>query len=276
MSQFLTVNISEYDSPLDLIYHLIEVSDIDIYDIPIADITEQYFMVIKNSSLEELDMELASEFLVMAATLMQIKSRMLLPDQNADSQGDDFSDPREELVLRLLAYRRNKQLAIYLEDNLTSFQGVQTKMSASAKSLGLSIELIEDKISSEAFDNAVRSIVQKNKLRFSDQNQRIRSLLRREKFSVRDKMVEIINRVFTKTRMFFNELFPTARTSKAERVSGFLAILELIRQDKLTVKQSNPFAVMMIELDSDLKHEMENGQLITENSNNGEGEVNEQ
>lgn len=276
MSQFLTVNISEYDSPLDLIYHLIEVSDIDIYDIPIADITEQYFMVIKNSSLEELDMELASEFLVMAATLMQIKSRMLLPDQNADSQGDDFSDPREELVLRLLAYRRNKQLAIYLEDNLTSFQGAQTKMSASAKSLGLSIELIEDKISSEAFDNAVRSIVQKNKLRFSDQNQRIRSLLRREKFSVRDKMVEIINRVFTKTRMFFNELFPTARTSKAERVSGFLAILELIRQDKLTVKQSNPFAVMMIELDSDLKHEMENGQLITENSNNGEGEVNEQ
>ncbi|MDI9489910.1 MAG: segregation and condensation protein A [Saccharofermentanales bacterium] len=275
MSQFLTVNISEYDSPLDLIYHLIEVSDIDIYDIPIADITEQYFMVIKNSSLEELDMELASEFLVMAATLMQIKSRMLLPDQNADSQGDDFSDPREELVLRLLAYRRNKQLAIYLEDNLTSFQGAQTKMSASAKSLGLSIELIEDKISSEAFDNAVRSIVQKNKLRFSDQNQRIRSLLRREKFSVRDKMVEIINRVFTKTRMFFNELFPTARTSKAERVSGFLAILELIRQDKLTVKQSNPFAVMMIELDSDLKHEMENGQLITENSNNGEGEVNE-
>lgn len=275
MSQFLTVNISEYDSPLDLIYHLIEVSDIDIYDIPIADITEQYFMVIKNSSLEELDMELASEFLVMAATLMQIKSRMLLPDQNADSQGDDFSDPREELVLRLLAYRRNKQLAIYLEDNLTSFQGAQTKMSASAKSLGLSIELIEDKISSEAFDNAVISIVQKNKLRFSDQNQRIRSLLRREKFSVRDKMVEIINRVFTKTRMFFNELFPTARTSKAERVSGFLAILELIRQDKLTVKQSNPFAVMMIELDSDLKHEMENGQLITENSNNGEGEVNE-
>ncbi|NLN51214.1 MAG: segregation/condensation protein A [Clostridiaceae bacterium] len=275
MSQFLTVNISEYDSPLDLIYHLIEVSDIDIYDIPIADITEQYFMVIKNSSLEELDMELASEFLVMAASLMQIKSRMRLPDQNADSQGDDFSDPREELVLRLLAYRRNKQLAIYLEDNLTSFQGAQTKMSASAKSLGLSIELIEDKISSEAFDNAVRSIVQKNKLRFSDQNQRIRSLLRREKFSVRDKMVEIINRVFTKTRMFFNELFPTARTSKAERVSGFLAILELIRQDKLTVKQSNPFAVMMIELDSDLKHEMENGQLITENSNNGEGEVNE-
>lgn len=275
MSQFLTVNISEYDSPLDLIYHLIEVSDIDIYDIPIADITEQYFMVIKNNSLEELDMELASEFLVMAATLMQIKSRMLLPDSNADSQSDDFSDPREELVLRLLAYRRNKQLAIYLEDNLTSFQGTQTKMSASAKSLGLSIELIEDKISSQAFDNAVRSIVQKNKLRFSDQNQRIRSLLRREKFSVRDKMVEIINLVFTKTRMFFNELFPTARTTKAERVSGFLAILELIRQDKLTVKQSDPFAVMMIELDSDLKNEMENDQLVTGNVNIGEGEVNE-
>lgn len=259
MNQFLTIQITEYESPLDLIYRLLEVNHVDIYDIPIADITEQYISVLENSSLAELDMELASEFLVMAATLMQIKSEMLLPDAKSDLVAEDFSDPREELVLRLLAYRRNKQLAFELEKNYAVNQGSYLKIAASAISLGLSIEIVEDKISSEKFAQAVKSLIHRNKLRFSDQNQRIRQLLRREKFSVKDKMLEIIKRVFRKSRMFFSELFPMAKTSKAERVSGFLAILELIRQDKLKVKQSDPFAVMMIELEPKLKNEIENG-----------------
>lgn len=259
MKQFLSVKITEYESPLDLIYRLIEVNQVDIYHIPIADITEQYISVIESSSLAELDMELASEFLVMAATLMQIKSAMLLPDAKADSYDEDYSDPREELVLRLLAYRRNKQLALELEKNYAINQGSYLKIAASASSLGLSIDIVEDKISSEKFAQAVDNLIQRNKIRFSDQNQRIRQLLKREKFSVKDKMLEIVKRVFHKSRMFFSELFPIAKTSKAERVSGFLAILELIRQDKLRVKQSSPFAVMMIELEPEVKNDIENG-----------------
>ncbi|HHU54135.1 MAG TPA: segregation/condensation protein A [Clostridiaceae bacterium] len=258
MNQFLTVKITEYESPLDLIYHLIEVNQVDIYDIPIADITEQYISVLQDSTLNELDMELASEFLVMAATLMQIKSGMLLPEAKSDLTDEDFSDPREELVLRLLAYRRNKQLAIELENRFAVNQGSYLKIAASAASLGLSIEIVEDKISAEKFSQSVNNLIQRNSLRFSDQNQRIRQLLKREKFSVKDKMLEIVKRVFHKSRMFFSELFPAAKTSKAERVSGFLAILELIRQNKLRVKQSNPFAVMMIELEPELKNEIEN------------------
>jgi segregation and condensation protein A len=259
MKQFLSVKITEYESPLDLIYRLIEVNQVDIYHIPIADITEQYISVIESSSLAELDMELASEFLVMAATLMQIKSAMLLPDAKSDSNDEDYSDPREELVLRLLAYRRNKQLALELEKNYAINQGSYLKIASSASSLGLSIDIVEDKISSEKFAQAVDSLIQRNKIRFSDQNQRIRQLLKREKFSVKDKMLEIVKRVFHKSRMFFSELFPIAKTSKAERVSGFLAILELIRQDKLRVKQSSPFAVMMIELEPEVKNDIENG-----------------
>ncbi|NLJ70438.1 MAG: segregation/condensation protein A [Clostridiaceae bacterium] len=259
MNQFLIIKINEYESPLDLIYRLIEVNQVDIYNIPIADITEQYLAILEQSSLAELDMELASEFLVMAATLMQIKSRMLLPEAKSNLGDEDFSDPREELVLRLLAYRRNKQLALELENNYALNQGSYLKISSSATSLGLSIEIVEDKISSEKFAQAIESLTRRNKLRFSDQNQRIKQLLKREKFSVKDKMLEIIKKVFRKTRMFFSELFPAAKASKAERVSGFLAILELIRQDKLKVKQSGPFAVMMIELEPELQNEIENG-----------------
>ena len=132
MNRFLTVQIAEYESPLDLIYSLIEVNQVDIYNIPIADITEQYMSVLEHSSLVELDMELASEFLVMAATLMQIKSQMLLPDAKSELIDDDFYDPREELVLRLLAYRRNKQLALELEKKFVINRGSYLKIAASA------------------------------------------------------------------------------------------------------------------------------------------------
>lgn len=256
MSQFLQVDIKEYESPLDLIYHLIEVNHVDIYNIPIYEITEQYLHVLKSNAMDEIDMELASEFLVMAATLMQIKSRMLLPDNAAQEVQFEGNDPREELVLRLLAYRRNKYLAEQLIRNNAIFEGTFTIESSSPKQLGLSIEIIEDKINTNSFQEAVLSLKNRNLLRFNNQNQRIRQLLKREKFSVKDKMVEIVQKVFRKSRMFFSELFPASKTSKSERISGFLAVLELIRQDKVRVKQPTPFSVMMIELENDVKNEM--------------------
>ncbi|HZJ68806.1 MAG TPA: segregation/condensation protein A [Candidatus Eisenbacteria bacterium] len=259
-NQFLEIQIKEYESPLDLIYHLLEVNRVDIYDIPIFDITEQYLSVLEKNSLAEIDMELASEFLVMAASLMQIKSRMLLPQSDEHDKDQGISDPREELVLRLLAYRRNKYLAIKLENYYKQYEGAYLKTPSLAKELGLSIKVVDDRIDAERFTKAITVLSNRNKLRFNEQNQRIRQLVKREKFSVKSKMIEVIQKVFSKTRVFFTELFPKARTSKAERVSGFLAILELIRQDKLIVKQPSPFAVMMIELEPEMQRILSNEQ----------------
>ena len=255
MPSFVQVDIRKYDSPLDLIHHLLEVNQVDIYDIPIFDITEQYLEVLKQNSLAHLDMELASEFLVMAASLMQIKSKVLLPAMEGDGEAEAGQDPREELVLRLLVYRRNKQLAEELAARLNRETGFYLKDLSTPQSLGLSQEKIENKLDYDRFLKAVEGLEKRNALRFNDQSQRIKQLLKREKFSVKDKMVEIVARVFAKTRTFFSELFPLAKSSKSERVSGFLAVLELIRQNKLTVKQPHPFAVMMIELDSDYQEQ---------------------
>lgn len=104
----LSLKLSAFEGPLDLLMHLIEKDKIDIYDIPIVSITEQYISYLRN--LSEFDMEIASEFLVMAATLLQIKSRLLLPKAPAADEEEE-ADPRQQLVEMLVEYRRIKQLA---------------------------------------------------------------------------------------------------------------------------------------------------------------------
>ena len=104
----VSLKLTAFEGPLDLLMHLIESNKIDIYDIPIVEITEQYIGYLRN--LQEFDMELASEFLVMAATLLQIKSRMLLPKEAREDE-DEGEDPRQQLVEMLVEYRRIKKAA---------------------------------------------------------------------------------------------------------------------------------------------------------------------
>ena len=101
------IKLRQFEGPLDLLLHLIEKNDVDIYDIPISTITAQYMEYIE--SMQEFDMELASDFLVMGATLVSIKSRMMLPGMQASLiAGEDVVDPREELVISLMRYKKTK------------------------------------------------------------------------------------------------------------------------------------------------------------------------
>ena len=104
----LSLKLTAFEGPLDLLLHLIERDKVDIYDIPIAAVTEQYISYLR--SMSEFDMEVASDFLVMAATLLQIKSRMLLPKQSAEGEEEE-ADPRQQLVEMLVEYRRIKRAA---------------------------------------------------------------------------------------------------------------------------------------------------------------------
>ena len=116
----LSLKVSDFEGPLDLLMHLIEKDKIDIYDIPIAEITEQYIAYL--SAMAEFDMEIASEFLVMAATLLQIKSRMLLP-KPAPETDEEEADPRTMLVEMLIEYRRIKACAAKLTEMKTAAGG---------------------------------------------------------------------------------------------------------------------------------------------------------
>lgn len=236
------LKITNFAGPLDLLWQLLEVNGYDIKDIPIASITEQYVAVL-HRDLKSLDPELASEFLIMASTLMQLKSQILLPRNETD---DGETDPREELTLRLLRYRRNKMIAQMLEERRNQFGGCIIRQPATPAELGIDIEIIEDKPSARKFLRAVNNIVRRNKERFSDRQQRLRQLLQRETFSVREKINYVLQRLSAVKLLRFNEIFPPSTMVKAERIAGFLAILEMVKTQKILAKQPRPFAEIIV------------------------------
>ena len=242
----LELKVSQFEGPLDLLCHLIERNKIDIYDIPIVQITDQYLVYL--DSLQSLDMEIASEFLLMASTLIHIKSRLLLPKKDSLDKIDE-ADPREELVLRLLEYRRCKTLAAQLRDRHDTYTACVMKLPESPVRLGIPLIEHNGSLSWADFWNACQQVVRQNKMRFNDLSGRITHILKRERISLKAKMREIWRAVASRSRLFFNELFPAGRTSKIERVTGFLALLELLRLDKIRARQDRPFDVILLECD---------------------------
>ena len=246
------LKISQFEGPLDLLCHLIEKNQIDIYDIPIAEITEQYLTYL--SGLSELDMDTASDFLVMASTLLHIKSRLLLP-QRSKIMADEGEDPREELVMRILAYRRCKTIAVRLKNQHEQFAHISLRLPEPVARLGIHRLADSEPISWSLFVKACERLSMQNRARFQDQAERITGLLKREKISLSEKMVQIWQSITRQVRVFFHELFPTDSTTRAERVTGFLALLELMRLNRINVRQDRPFDVMLIQKNQIRDHE---------------------
>lgn len=231
-----------FDGPLDLLCFLIEKNKVNIYDIPIAEITDQYIELIE--SMTKLDLEIASEFLLMASTLLIIKSRMLLPSKQMGQ--DDVIDPREELVLKILEYRRCKSLADDLKTKHNEYGDCVFKLPEPLSALGISIAYNREVYDRSLFMEATRELSERNRVRFYDVSSRIAGLLKREKISIKDKMRVIWDKLTGRAKVFFNEIFPSVSTSRAERIVGFLALLELLKTDLFKVEQNDPFDVISI------------------------------
>jgi segregation and condensation protein A len=229
--QLPELKIRQFEGPLDLLFHLIEKNDIDIYDIPIAEITDQYMVFLKD--MDSLDMEVASEFLVMAATLIHIKSRMLLPDRKAILSVEE-DDPREELVIRLLQYRRCKMLAMDL------------RLPETPGSLGIKIKHPPQEFEPELFEKSISAVCARNEMRFADLSAKITHILKRDKVSVRDKMRFVWQKLVSHGKIFFHEIFPSQETTQFEKVVGFLAVLELLRGNQISAVQEKPFDVILL------------------------------
>lgn len=258
----LSLSLEHFEGPLDLLIHLIEKNRIDIANIPISQITDQYLQYL--DGCQALDMDIASEFLVMAATLLHIKSRLLLP-QKILGPTDAVEDPREELVIKLMAYRRCKTLASDLRERYATYSACLAKPPESPGKLGISTLLAPERLNRDQFYLACQRIAHQNQNRFNDLSSKITTLLRREKVSLKEKMRLILHWAVQKTRLFFNELFPADTSSRAERVTGFLAVLELLRLGRIQARQDSPFDVIEIEArpehewNQELEHEVLGG-----------------
>jgi len=223
-----TIRLPVFEGPLDLLLHLICEHKLDIYDIPIAEVTDQYLRYL--SLMESLDLNVVGEFFVMAATLLEIKSRMLLPSPPGEDEGDEGVDPRAELVERLLEYERFKNAAEsfqQLEDNRRQVFWRMTDELESYDAPVIPLNL-------EAMD--LLFALQQMLEEVGEGKEEVTSI-EREKITLRMKMSEIWRRIRSSADgVGFRDLFAGPRT-RLEVVMTFVALLELLRLGKIRVKQ---------------------------------------
>ncbi|RKD27686.1 condensin subunit ScpA [Caminicella sporogenes DSM 14501] len=240
------VKLKTFEGPFDLLFHLIEKSEIDIYNIPISDITNQYLSYI--NKMKSLDMEVASEFLVMAATLLEIKSKMLLP--NAEEEQLEFDvkgvDPRKDLVIKLIEYKKFKNIAEYFKSREEVYGKVFFKNQDDLESYinKDKIKLVNMSMEEKLLVNAIKKVLSKtNKI---DKNRRqFFKELKREIYTVEDKINLFQKKLEKVESIKFYELFDK-NTSRLEIIVTFLALLELLKLKKISVKQDKLFDEIII------------------------------
>ncbi|TYR82826.1 segregation/condensation protein A [Priestia megaterium] len=235
-----SVKVDAFEGPLDLLLHLINRFEIDIYDIPVATITEQYMMYIH--TMNELQLDLASEYLVMAATLIQIKSKMLLPTYEEANDADlDMleveEDPREELMQQLIEYRKFKEAAIQLRKLEENQSQVYTKPPSNLQYLAEESNVQNDQGGLDVSLYDMLSAFQKLMKRKQMQKP-VQARISRQDIPIEKRMAEIMDELQSiKGRKSFYELFPYYERDHI--VVTFLAVLELMKENEIVVEQQH-------------------------------------
>lgn len=229
------VRLEIFEGPMDLLLHLIKKHELDIYDIPISLITQQYLEYL--SLMQNLDMEIAGEFLVMASTLTHIKSRMLLPPPENPEEDDEGTDPRAELIRRLLEYKRFKDAAQSLEEKEMQWSQVYTRTADAAPELPADDEpLLFD---FHLFDlmAALKDILSRVPEGSFD--------ITTETVSITEKINHILGRLESVDSLLFADLFEGS-TSRAQVIATFLALLELMKSKVVKAVQVEQFGAIRL------------------------------
>jgi len=220
------VRLDMFEGPLDLLLYLIQVNEVDIYDIPIAKITQEYLGYL--GGMEELDLEIAGEFLVLAATLIHIKSKMLLPVQESVVEGASVDDPRQELVERLLEYRRFKDAAMKFEE----LEADQALLYVRPDDPSITITEGPLEVSLSALLRAFMAVMQRAPEAMAVE-------ITPDTINVGGRMVAMLDRLTLQSPVPFLALFEGV-TTRALLIATFLGLLELLRRGLVRARQSDP------------------------------------
>lgn len=243
----INIKLDAFEGPMELLLHLIAKNKMNIYDIPISELTDQYLSCI--DLLDPSSMESMSEFLVMAATLIEIKSRMLLPKPEKEGEEDE-EDPREALVNRLIEYKRFKNMADELDERQKgagySYYKLPDKqlIDKIRKDVPKSIDDILYGADMDMLMNAFEEVLKRQEIK----TDRIRAgfnSVTREIFTIEDKIKHIGNLLALNSRITFKGIF-RKRASKQEIVVTFLAMLELIKLKQIFIRQEGLFDEIVI------------------------------
>ncbi|MFH0826425.1 MAG: segregation/condensation protein A [Candidatus Omnitrophota bacterium] len=226
------IKLEIFEGPLDLLLYLVKKDHLNIYDIPIAKVTAQYLEYLNLMQL--LDLNIAGDFLVMAATLMQIKSKMLLPPEPQEASQGEPEDPREELVKRLLEYERFKEIAESLRQRETSqkevFKRPKTEIEKELPSDGREVY----------FEASIFDLIHAFTKALKDVPKEVFYEVIKDEYTIDEKIHEILHLLLEKSTIQLTQLFGKAK-SKLEIIVIFLSILELVRMKEIICRQRELF-----------------------------------
>ena len=226
------IKIENFQGPLDLLLSLIEKNKMDIYDIKLDEITDQYLEYINKA--QELNLDLASEFLSLASNLLYIKSRKLLPGKNEEEE--EISE--EELIRRIIEYKKYKDITIKLRQN---FEDNSKRFYKAQETITLPKQKLEEKYEENIIPDLYEKLWLKNKEKVNENAKNIEKIAITETVTVLSKVKQMYRELIKNKHFVFNKLFSIKKVSNQEVVTAFSGLLELSRREKVQTEQDRLF-----------------------------------
>ena len=231
------VKIDNFEGPLDLLCHLIEKNKMNIYDINLSEITDQYVDYLKEQ--EKMNLEIASEFLVMASTLLYLKSKNLLPKQ----EDDEEEITEDELIRRIIEYKKFKEISKILKQNYLEYQNRYFKQPEEIK---LPKQKIEKDYDKNVIPDIYKNVIEKNASKINQNAKNIEKIAITDNYTVASKVRQMFKVLIKQKQFIFNKLFSIKKHNKQEVVTAFSGLLELSRRSKVETDQEKLFGDILV------------------------------
>lgn len=232
------IRLDNFEGPLDLLCHLVDKNKMDINEVSISQITDQYIEYI--NAMQELNLDITSEFLVMASTLVYLKSKSLLPKQVED----EAELTEEELIHRIIEYKKYKEISKKLREQFEIFSKRFYKV---PDKIELPSRKLEEKYSKDLIEEAYKKLLERNKEKVNKNAINIEKIAIVETVTVTSKVKDIFRELVKKPRFIFNKLCKTKQYTKLETVTAFTGLLELTRRNKVITQQEKIFGDITVE-----------------------------
>ena len=233
-----SIKTSNFEGPLDLLCHLIDKNKMDIYDINLSEITDQYIEYIKQ--MEKINLEVTSEFLIMSSTLLYLKSKHLLPKPQAEEE--EISE--EELIRRIIEYKRYKEITKKMKENFLQYSKRFYKIPETIK---LPKQKIEKEYDNKIIPETYKKLLQKNTEKINENASNIEKIAITENYSVGDTVKKMYKALIKFKKFSFNKLFSLKKHEKKEVVTAFSGLLEMSRRNKVITEQTELFGDIEVE-----------------------------
>lgn len=226
------IKIDNFEGPLDLLCHLIEKNKLDIFEVKISDITDQYIDYI--NQMEKMNLEVTSEFLIMASTLLYLKSKTLLPKETEDEE--ELTE--EQLLQRIIDYKKYKEISKKLKENYEIYSKRIFKL---PETIELPKQQLERNYEKELIPELYAEVINKNKVRINKNAKNIQKIAITETFTVGSKVKDMYRELIRNKKFVFNRLFSIKKHNKNEVVTAFSGLLEMSRRSKVLTEQEELF-----------------------------------